>query len=451
MKTNPQLARPARNGKLHNSLRHRLRNTLRTLTHSIKGRLVALFILLALGTTALFLIGSQRWLQSGWQAFVQPLMADYAQRLAQEIGAPPRPEAALALSQRLPLAIAIDGPQVQYQTHPERFERHHRPPWAKAESPWRWTVRSADGHQIQFALAAPDDLERPRFVGWLTLAALLGLTFAAYAAVRRQLRPLQDITQAVQKFGRGDFAQPIVVRRDDELGQLAQRINHMASSLHGMLDAKRALLLAMSHELRSPQTRARVNAELLDDGPERQALLRDLGEMRDLITSLLEGERLAAGHSALQTELLDLATLAHEAAAADAAAHPQAAAATVHIQSPRTTVAADPTRLRLLLRNLLHNARVHGTGGSGGGTSGGADAAIELFLRLEADGRLALGVRAHGPGVAEDQLAQLAQAFYRPDSARTRSSGGVGLGLYLCRLVAQAHGGELRQIGRAHV
>ncbi len=409
------------------------RRIVHRVTHSIKGRLVALFILLALGTTTLFLLGSQRWLQTGWQAFAQPLVADYAQRLASELGTPPRPETALALSQRLPIAVAIDGPQVQYQTHPERFEYRHRARKNHEDAAWTWAVQSADGHRIQFALAAPTDLDKPRFIGALTLAALLGLTFAAYATVRRQLRPLQDITTAVQRFGRGEFGQAIPVQRDDELGELAQRINTMAHSLHGMLDAKRALLLAMSHELRSPLTRARVNAELLDDSPERQALLRDLGEMRDLITSLLEGERLAAGHSALQTETVDLAALLHEAVDADAAAYPHAARAVVQIQSPRTTFTADSTRLRLLLRNLLHNAHVHGEG-----------SAIEVFLRGEPDGRLALGVRDHGPGVAEDQVVQLAQAFYRPDSARSRASGGVGLGLYLCRLVAQAHGGELR-------
>jgi len=54
-----------------------------------------------------------------------------------------------------------------------------------------------------------------------------------------------------------------------------------------------------------------------------------------------------------------------------------------------------------------------------------------------------LRVRDHGPGVDEAQLAHLGEAFYRTDSARQRSTGGVGLGLYLCRLVAQAHGGGL--------
>ena len=93
----------------------------------------------------------------------------------------------------------------------------------------------------------------------------------------------------------------------------------------------------------------------------------------------------------------------------------------------------DPARVRLLLRNLLDNALRHG-----------ADAPQPPTLRRACEGAsLVLTVRDHGPGLPAAQLQQLAQAFYRPDSARTRAAGGVGLGLYLCRLVAQAHGGSL--------
>ena len=92
-------------------------------------------------------------------------------------------------------------------------------------------------------------------------------------------------------------------------------------------------------------------------------------------------------------------------------------------------------RLTLLLRNLLHNVQRH---------AAQATQPPELFLRREPDGRIALGVRDHGPGVDPAQLARLGEAFHRTDAARTRTSGGVGLGLHLCRLVAQAHGGELR-------
>ena len=95
---------------------------------------------------------------------------------------------------------------------------------------------------------------------------------------------------------------------------------------------------------------------------------------------------------------------------------------------------ADPTRLRLLLRNLIDNALRH---------SAGASEAPTVFLARGDQGEYTLGVRDHGPGVTDEQLQRLAEPFYRADSARTRSAGGVGLGLTLCRLVAQAHGGVL--------
>ena len=300
---------------------------------------------------------------------------------------------------------------------------------------WGLTRTTADGHRISFTLAAPPDASRPRLFGWATLAALLLIQATAYAVVWRLLRPLQAINEGVEAFGRGDFSAPIVVMRRDELGALSERVNAMAASLRGMLDAKRALLLAMSHELRSPLTRARVNAELLDETPERQALLRDLGEMRDLISTLLDSERLAGGaqgHGALQAEPTELAALAREAAAAAAS---DGQLLTLHIDDTLGSVHADPTRLRLLLRYLLANARRH---------AADAPQPPVLSLQREADGRLALGLRDHGPGVPPEVLPRLAEAFYRPDAARTRSSGGVGLGLHLCRLVAQAHGGELR-------
>ncbi|HEY6355752.1 MAG TPA: sensor histidine kinase, partial [Burkholderiaceae bacterium] len=76
--------------------------------------------------------------------------------------------------------------------------------------------------------------------------------------------------------------------------------------------------------------------------------------------------------------------------------------------------------------------------------SAGAGRPPMVRLARETDGRVALSVRDFGPGVTPEQLLRLSEPFYRPDSARTRATGGVGLGLYLCRLIAQAHGGELR-------
>ena len=105
-----------------------------------------------------------------------------------------------------------------------------------------------------------------------------------------------------------------------------------------------------------------------------------------------------------------------------------------HVRSAGPTLLQlDATRIRLALRNLFDNALRHG-----------AQAARAPHVSVEVDGPwVSITVRDHGAGVDEAQLARLAQPFYRTDSARQRATGGVGLGLYLCRLVAQAHGGQL--------
>jgi signal transduction histidine kinase len=273
----------------------------------------------------------------------------------------------------------------------------------------------------------------------------LTLTALAYVMVRRWLRPLDDIGTGARRFGAGNFSQPIPVRHahaPDELGQLAQTINTMGRDIHQMLEAKRTLLLAISHELRSPLTRARLHVELLPEdllhiASQRQALLRDLTGMAQLIGDLLESERLSGSHQGLHQEWVDVAALIQESTT-------QAAMTVVLHMGADVPVRCwlDAGRLKLLLRNLLHNTLRHGHG---------TTTPPELGLTWEptptterpTQGCLHLCVRDHGPGVAPDHLPHLAQAFYRPDSARTRESGGVGLGLYLCRLIAQAHGGRM--------
>jgi signal transduction histidine kinase len=247
------------------------------------------------------------------------------------------------------------------------------------------------------------------------------------------LHPLVALRAGAVRYGQGDFSQPIVPRNHDELGDLAEQINGMAARLHHMLDAKRQLLLAISHELRSPLARARMNAELIDDSGERSALLRDLGEMRDLITDLLESERLAdvqaGGHAALQTETATLADIVHEQCDAQAAAGQVA----LQLADASPSLPLDRARMRLLLRNLVDNALRHG------GESGQAP----VVSTLATSASVQLVVRDFGPGMDESQLQHAAEAFYRADAARLRSTGGVGLGLYLCKLVAEAHGGTL--------
>ena len=403
----------------------------RQISHSLKWKLVRLFLLLAIGTTVIFLVGMKEVVRQGWQGWGRPLLADYVTLLAADIGTPPDVERAKALVARLPISLHIDGPQVQWDSHPQRSA-----PWQRLPSPGNQEgmvhIRMlADGHRLVFGLAPPSPSAHPKWVGWGTLALLLVITWLAFGHVRRLMRPLDDIRAGAIRFGRGEFDEAIPVRRDDELGELARQVNTMAQEIRAMLDAKRGLLLAISHELRSPLTRARVNAELVDDSPERSALLRDLAEMRDLVSDLLESERLASGHAALQREPTDLNALVADTLATHFAGQPVER----QLAPALPMLALDRVRLRLLLRNAVDNALRHA-----------ADAARPpvVSTRLGDDGGVTLSVRDHGPGVPPEQLAQLSEAFYRLDRSRQRTTGGVGLGLYLCRLVAQAHGSALQ-------
>jgi signal transduction histidine kinase len=427
--------------------------------HSIKLRMVLVFLVLAAAMTFVFFTGAQRAFSVSWREAARPLLMDYVDRLAGDIAHNGRPsvERAQAITERLPLTVRIEGPQVRWASHPgqdkpgwQREDRGDSQRWSRENwgggKDWQRILQrdTADGHSIEFGINEEVFERRPRLIGY-ALTALLLLTLLAWLYVRRLLKPLDAIGEGARRFGSGNFSQPIPQRNAQaagELGELALTINTMGHDIHQMLEAKRTLLLAISHELRSPLTRARLNTELLPEtlelAPQREALLRDLGEMARLISDLLESERLAGRHAALNREPVDLVALAEEVLTEVAQRYPGAAAPVLLADTDLPVLSLDPSRMRLLLRNLLDNALRH---------SAGARLPPQVQIQragpdVGMPGGVRIVVRDHGPGVPEDQLDRLTEPFFRPDTARTRTAGGVGLGLTLCQLVAHAHGGH---------
>ena len=436
---------------------HWLKRCVHAVAHSIKLRLVLVFLLLAVAMTGVFIVGAQKAFTLGWKEAARPLVMDYVDHLADDVtGGGPSPQVALAraLTRRLPLTVFIDGPSVQWESHPgqsvpywmrDRWDGSKGDPqsgdWGGGQD-WQNILKrtTADGHTIVFGIDESSFQRRSRNFG-VAIGALLLLTLLAWLYVRRLLRPLDAIGEGAKRFGAGNFGEPIHVKckaRPDELSQLAEVMNTMGQDIQQMLDAKRGLLLAISHELRSPLTRARLNTELLPETPEvapqRDALMRDLQEMAGLISDLLESERLAGQqHAALHREPTDLTALAQGVIEELQTRHPAAAQVQLKTATGLAPVSIDATRVRLLIRNLLDNALRH---------SAEAAQPPVLHLRPQAEGGAEIEVRDFGKGVPEDQLSRMAEPFFRPDTARTRSAGGVGLGLYLCKLVAHAHGGD---------
>ena len=182
--------------------------------------------------------------------------------------------------------------------------------------------------------------------------SLLLLTALAYLYVRRLLRPLDDIRAGAQRLVRAHLTSPsrcAAPTNPTSWASWPPPSTPWAATSTRCLTPSARLLLAMSHELRSPLTRARLNAELLPEtpvvDPQRQALLRDLGEMARLITDLLESERLAGSHAALHREPVDLAALAREVVAELGDRHASAAAIALHAPPGLPALALDRTHV----------------------------------------------------------------------------------------------------------
>src|SRR5215471_304133 len=159
----------------HEGFKAKCQRWRRSMRHSLKWRLVLAFLLLALAVTGVFLFGMKRVVEGGWQSYAKPLVADYVDKLAQEIGSPPDVEKARAIVARLPVTVRIDGPQVQYDSHPEMHRR-----WVEygggdpryGPESWGLVRTTADGHRITFGLIGPQHAQQAHSFVWLTLAAL---------------------------------------------------------------------------------------------------------------------------------------------------------------------------------------------------------------------------------------------------------------------------------------
>jgi len=190
-------------------------------------------------------------------------------------------------------------------------------------------------------------------------------------------------------------------------------------------------MLAISHELRSPLTRSKVALELIDDDKARQNILEDINEMERLITDLLESEALNTRHAVLRRESVDPGYLVESVIREEFANRSDRVRFIASEGLPQADI--DVTRIRLLLRNLIDNALRYNPENS---------EPVEVSVDVKGN-ELLIAVQDHGPGIPPEHLEFVTEPFYRADPARSRATGGVGLGLYLCKRVAEVHGGSL--------
>lgn len=289
------------------------------------------------------------------------------------------------------------------------------------------------GREAYWLLADPARVEAVRgrtWVIWLSIAGMLSLAGAALMAGLIS-RPLKRLAQATRTVARGDFAS---AKLDDsvrtpEIRTVNAGFNHMTERLQ-QIEQDRALMLAgISHDLRTPLARIRLEAELSVVDPQARSLMgQDIDQVDAIIDQFMDYARPATGSS----HTLHLRELLHNAA--DRLAAEGALRYTLDVPT-HLRMLANPTELQRIVNNLLVNAVRYGQ------TPGSAVAEVDIHAHTEAN-QVRIDIRDHGPGVPPEALPRLTQPFYRVDEARSQAKG-TGLGLAIVERHVQRMDGRM--------
>lgn len=292
----------------------------------------------------------------------------------------------------------------------------------------RISLALADGQVLIAAHHYPADpallpsRHLPLLTGYFLAIALLALLAMGWV-----VRPMRRLARAAEILGRDLAGAPVAETGPWEARQAARAFNTMQRRLASFLEDRLRILAAVSHDLKSPITRMKLRAEMLQEPEARERFLHDLNEMETMIAATLDFLR---GESHQEAGVaLDLNALL------SALADDFSSQGRVEITgSASRPLQARPQALKRCLANLIDNALRYG---------GAAHIRME-----EREGGLHIHIEDDGPGIPEADLESLFEPFRRGEASRNRNSGGVGLGLAIARNLARAHGGDVRLANR---
>jgi signal transduction histidine kinase len=272
--------------------------------------------------------------------------------------------------------------------------------------------------------------------GWRLLFALLSQTAILYVIVllpvlwivRRMSRPLRDLRAAAEAFRPGEPGIALSVRGPDDVAALVAAFNALRLRVTAMLDEKDRMLGAIGHDLRTPLAALRVRIESVEDDTDRTRMADTIAEMNRTLDDILSLARL--GRPSEPPTDVDLAALV-DAVVED---FRDIGDNVTFVEAGRLRMHLRPSLIRRAVRNLIENAVKYG---------------VSAEVRVEADARrVAIVVADQGPGIPEDRMGDVFDAFTRLETSRNRETGGIGLGLALARAIIREAGGEIRLVNR---
>nr|CRH06222.1 Putative histidine kinase [Candidatus Magnetococcus massalia] len=290
-------------------------------------------------------------------------------------------------------------------------------------------VRLHDGVWAIFHNHLPETLfEEPKRLLVSVSILFLTMLFFTWIVVRQALRPLSILAKAAEALGQDIQRPPLSEKGSEEMRQAARAMNMMQARTLRFVQERTHLLAALSHDLKTPLTRMRLRAEMMQNQSLQKKLLTDLEEMESMAACSLDFIRGMEGGESY--EATDLKAMLEQIQSEHADMGNE-----VHLLCDEIPlVQVKPKSLKRCLDNLIRNAVAYGK---------------RAYLRA-GYGRngLHIVVADDGPGIPDDELEKVFDPFVRLETSRNRKSGGTGLGLGIARNIARSHNGDLELSNR---
>ncbi len=259
------------------------------------------------------------------------------------------------------------------------------------------------------------------FLIWMVGTSLV-LIFVAIIFLRNQIKPIQQLANAADDFGKGRELSDFKPHGAAEVRRAAAAFLDMRARIERQIEQRTTMLSGVSHDLRTLITRFRLQLALLKDSPETRDLIDDVDEMQRMLEDYLA---FARGDQGEQEKTVNIVALVRDIRKNAAAS----GAAIRLIKSNPVEITLRPGAVTRCIRNLVDNA---------------VKFSDHAEIKISSDGTiLTILIDDDGPGIPEDQREDVFKPFYRLDQARNQDVSGTGLGLAIARDIARGHGGEI--------
>ena len=263
------------------------------------------------------------------------------------------------------------------------------------------------------------------FVIWTTLPSLI-LIIIALIFLKNQTKPLVKLAKAAERFGKGDYVNDFRASGSQEIRKAAFEFDRMAKRINRHLNQRAEMLSGISHDLRTPLTRLKLQLAMLKQKDISEKMSKDIDEMEKMLNDYLQFAKTQAQEN---TTLIDLNSLL-ENLVKDFGNNK----ISLSINDKSLKLKGRPIALRRSFENIIQNGLIYGN---------------NININVEKGNKRALVTfEDDGPGIPEDQYKNVFKPFFRLDKSRSLNQSGVGLGLAIVEDIINSHGGNI-QLGKS--